>query len=37
LYPAPFDMHVHIERARRTIIQLTQYYGASPDSGAGLR
>jgi hypothetical protein len=35
-YPAPFDMHVHIERARRTIIQLTQYYGASPDSDAGL-
>jgi hypothetical protein len=34
-YPAPFDMHVHIDRAQRTIIQLTRYYGASSDSGAG--
>ena len=36
VYPAPFDMHVYIDRAQRTIIQLTRYYGASPDSGAGL-
>jgi hypothetical protein len=35
-YPAPFDMHVHIERARRIIAQLGQYYGASPDPGAGV-
>ena len=34
-YPAPFDMHVSIDRARRTIIQLIRYYGASPDSDAG--
>jgi len=36
VYPAPFDMHVYIDRAQRTIIQLTRYYGASSDSGAGL-
>ena len=36
VYPAPFDMHVYIDRARGTIIQLTRYYGASPDSDAGL-
>jgi hypothetical protein len=28
-YPAPFDMHVYIDRAQRTIIELTRYYGAS--------
>jgi hypothetical protein len=37
VYPAPFDMHVYIDRARSTIIQLTRYYGASPDSGAELQ
>jgi hypothetical protein len=37
VYPAPFDMHVYIDPARRIIIQLTRYYGASPDSDAGLR
>jgi hypothetical protein len=37
MYPAPFDMHVHIDRAKATIIQLTRYYGASPDSDAGLQ
>lgn len=36
VYPAPFDVHVYIDRAERTITQLTRYYGASPDSGAGL-
>ena len=36
VYPAPFDMHVYIDRAQRAIIQLTRYYGASPDSSAGL-
>ena len=35
-YPAPFDMHVSVDRAQRTIIQLTRYYGASSDSGDGL-
>jgi hypothetical protein len=36
VYPAPFDMHVYIDRAQRTIIQLARYYGESPDSGTGL-
>jgi hypothetical protein len=36
VYPAPFDMHVYIDRAQSTIIQLTRYYGASSDSGAVL-
>jgi len=36
VYPAPFDMHVYVDRAQTTIIQLTRYYGAASDSGAGL-
>jgi hypothetical protein len=36
VYPAPFDMHVYIDRVQRIIVQLTRYYGASSDSGAGL-
>jgi hypothetical protein len=37
VYPAPFDMHVYVDRAQGTIIQLTRYYGASSDSDAGLQ
>ncbi len=34
-YPAPFDMHVYIDRVQRTTIQLALYYGESSDSAAG--
>jgi hypothetical protein len=34
-YPAPFDMHVHIDRVQRTTIQLARYYGDSSDSRDG--
>ena len=27
-YPAPFDMHVYIDRAQSTTIQLARYYGS---------
>ena len=27
-YPAPFDMHVYIDRAQSTTMQLTRYYGS---------
>jgi hypothetical protein len=34
-YPAPFDMHVYIDRAQSTTIELARYYGKSPDPGDG--
>jgi hypothetical protein len=36
-YPAPFDMHVYIDRVQRITIQLARYYGESSDSGDGSR
>jgi hypothetical protein len=34
-YRAPFDMHVHIDQAQRTLIQLARYYGpSSQEDGA---
>jgi hypothetical protein len=32
-YPAPFDMHVYIDRAQSTTIELARYYGESPGPG----
>lgn len=34
-YPAPFDMHVYIDRVQRTTIQLARYYRESSDSRDG--
>jgi hypothetical protein len=34
-YPAPFDMHVYIDRVQRTTIQLARYYGESSGSRDG--
>ena len=34
-YPAPFDMHVSIDRVQGITSQLAQYYGESSDSAAG--
>ena len=34
-YPAPFDMHVYIDRVQTTTIQLARYYGESSDSRDG--
>jgi hypothetical protein len=31
-YPAPFDMHVYIDRAQSTTIQLARYYGSRDES-----
>lgn len=31
-YPAPFDMHVYIDRAQSTAIQLARYYGSRDES-----
>jgi hypothetical protein len=33
-YPAPFDMHVHIDRLQSITIQLARYYGSGSDSGS---
>jgi len=34
-YPAPFDMHIHVDRVRETTTQLARYYGESSDSRDG--
>jgi hypothetical protein len=34
-YPAPFDMHVYIDRVQRITIQLARYYGEPSDSSDG--
>jgi hypothetical protein len=34
-YPAPFDMHVYIDRAQSTTIELARYYGESRDPRDG--
>jgi len=34
--PAPFDMHVYVDRVQRITIQLVRYYGES-SAGEGLR
>jgi hypothetical protein len=34
-YPAPFDMHVYIERVERITIQLARYYGQSSNPSDG--
>jgi hypothetical protein len=34
-YPAPFDMHVSIDRIQRFTLQLARYYGGSSDSRDG--
>ena len=34
-YPAPFDMHVYIDRVQRITIQLARYYGEPPAAGEG--
>jgi hypothetical protein len=31
-YPAPFDMHVYIDRAQSTTVQLSRYYGSRNES-----
>jgi hypothetical protein len=31
-YPAPFDMHVYIDRTQSTTIQLARYYGSRDES-----
>jgi hypothetical protein len=36
-YPAPFDMHVYVDRVQRITIQLARYYGESPAAGEGAR
>jgi hypothetical protein len=33
VYPAPFDMHVYVDRVQEITIQLARYYGESSDSG----
>jgi hypothetical protein len=35
-YPAPFDMHVYVDRVQRITIQLVRYYGES-SAGEGSR
>ena len=32
-YPAPFDMHVYVDRVQRITIQLARYYGESAAAG----
>jgi hypothetical protein len=34
-YPAPFDMHVHIDRVQRIMIQLARYYDETSGAGDG--
>ena len=34
-YPAPFDMHVYVDRTQRTTIQLARYYGSRDESNKG--
>jgi hypothetical protein len=36
-YPAPFDMHVHVDRVQRITIQLVRYYGESSAGEARTR
>jgi hypothetical protein len=36
-YPAPFDMHVYVDRVQRITIQLAGYYGESPTAGEDSR
>jgi hypothetical protein len=33
-YPAPFDMHVHVDRLQSITIQLARYYGSGSDPGS---
>jgi hypothetical protein len=33
-YPAPFDMHVYVDRAQSTTIQLARYYGSRDESNS---
>lgn len=36
-YPAPFDMHVYVDRVQRTTIQLARYYGEASAGEASRR
>jgi hypothetical protein len=36
-YPAPFDMHVYVDRVQRITIQLARYYGESSAGEASRR